>query len=850
MKKVDSIEEAFPFKDSNGKPLFRAGQREVITKVKEAFDSGKKFALIDGKTGCGKSVINYTILKSTKGRSVYLTPQKMLQDQIGSESWDDISVLKGGSGYACNYCQEAGSIKYKCNYEGDEVEMCNNTSRSSSFKQDITKVGVSIGKMHKALDGNPYLKYKSSFKSQEDFSSRLREIREYFYNEYDEQTRLDDDDPKKIAKYKGMLNDADEDIVKAFVEKNVYNSVGCTLGHHECPKRSANMITLLTKINVLNPDVMFYKNKFNMNSPFRKFDTLVIDEAHGFEGVIQRIFSSELPVDVLRHVYGINLMKIAECPDPAKSVEMYKERYATDLLKALNTLDVIAKCRGAMVCKSNLTRRVLGNGSKLINDYYMSYQQEIDRSESDPLANTIALIDNPAPDTSIWGAIVSGVCEDVSCKNDAGFGDITPILNRVGGLVTANRKRLSDTKLDTMNIGSTHMREISRNGGVPKSLLVFDLLMDLRSMISDFVTKTSYLINAPDGMVPFLFQNTLDYASIKMTKHLNSTHLYTAPKTNVLSTVIINTGALIKQHFYAYADNVVLSTGTWVYPESMHKALGINMKDAYFHEIPTSFDRSRRPIFMVRDSNRLIDFSAKNDYGEYIYETPQGIARFTESVVNMVDSIQAGLRGTTGEDVNVLVHTNSFKISKLLAENAKIGKNRFRFHAPGNVPFYTNIHCGNIPAYGKEEFLSMAQNSPNSGHVYVSPSITEGVDFKNQLARAQIILKHPMSNWGDPRIQALMGRTGLEGIVRDNDVYDRLTYTTLLQQYGRVMRSEEDWGITVIMDQKCVNAIGSLISNPREVRRAHIKYMLDGVRFSYNERRQMVLDKPKFPLMY
>lgn len=99
-----AILSAFPF----DKP--REGQLDCMKKVLDAFlGTNKKFAIIEGPTGCGKSVIGHTISQFFDG-AYYLTSSKLLQDQLindfgraPSKSGYNTSDLKGRNAYPCSY---------------------------------------------------------------------------------------------------------------------------------------------------------------------------------------------------------------------------------------------------------------------------------------------------------------------------------------------------------------------------------------------------------------------------------------------------------------------------------------------------------------------------------------------------------------------------------------------------------------------------------------------------------------------------------------------------------------------------------------------------------------------------
>lgn len=76
--------------------------------------------------------------------------------------------------------------------------------------------------------------------------------------------------------------------------------------------------------------------------------------------------------------------------------------------------------------------------------------------------------------------------------------------------------------------------------------------------------------------------------------------------------------------------------------------------------------------------------------------------------------------------------------------------------------------------------------------VLISPSITEGFDFKGDTGRWQVIAKIPYPYLGDRQVEAKRDIS--------QEWYDLQTIMTIVQSAGRICRSEDDWGITYIMD--------------------------------------------------
>ena len=76
--------------------------------------------------------------------------------------------------------------------------------------------------------------------------------------------------------------------------------------------------------------------------------------------------------------------------------------------------------------------------------------------------------------------------------------------------------------------------------------------------------------------------------------------------------------------------------------------------------------------------------------------------------------------------------------------------------------------------------------------VLLSPSMTEGVDLKGDLSRFQIICKVPYPYLGDPIIRKRMAKNA--------KWYPMKTAMSIVQSYGRSVRTMEDSAITYILD--------------------------------------------------
>jgi Rad3-related DNA helicase len=96
----------------------------------------------------------------------------------------------------------------------------------------------------------------------------------------------------------------------------------------------------------------------------------------------------------------------------------------------------------------------------------------------------------------------------------------------------------------------------------------------------------------------------------------------------------------------------------------------------------------------------------------------------------------------------------------------------------------------------KQTILNMFYNS-SKPLVLISPSLTEGIDLKDDLSRFCIICKMPYANLKDKwtRIR----------INEDQKWYMIKACTTLVQMTGRSIRSEQDFAKTYILDSDFLN---------------------------------------------
>jgi ATP-dependent DNA helicase DinG len=203
---------------------------------------------------------------------------------------------------------------------------------------------------------------------------------------------------------------------------------------------------------------------------------------------------------------------------------------------------------------------------------------------------------------------------------------------------------------------------------------------------------------------------------------------------------------------FRLGDRTLLMSATILDKDAFCLELGINPAEAAFISIDSPFPKENRPIISVGVAN----MSAK-----YIDQS-------LPKMVNAVNSILEEHAGDKG-----IIHCKTYKIAKYLKNN--IEDKRLLIHTPDN----------------RDEILEKHKRSKNAT-VLLSPSMTEGVDLKDDLSRFQIIMKVPYPYLGDKLIKKKMNKYDW--------YYGYATAKTVVQSVGRSVRNDKDIAVTYILD--------------------------------------------------
>lgn len=783
----DRVDANFPIRKADGTPSFRSNQRETTIKILEAFRSGKKFVCLDGPVGCGKSAINYTVGMCMDEQTVYLTHQKQLQDQVVKEMWPEIKMVKGRGSYCCNGAT-MNDDRIRCTYSGDRYETCNNSDKPKTRKMTY---GNALGdEVMKQSIKRIMAKYGND--------DRIFRMRTGF--------EPNDDLDEVFGRIKSHQDNRSE-TEEGFVPTSVSGSIGCSMKEVECPVKSSRLLAQIYKIRILNPDVFYMLNRGAIQY-FPHSSLMIIDECHKIENIVERIFGGFVHVDFLKDYFGIDMSELYDCKDSKEFVEKY--------MHLMKTVVLPAKCAAVVTCHLSpvMHLKYLGgdqkfptftlNQSPLINDFMMVSRK---LGNSKHVFNMMGFLKT----------VFEGNCEDTV---------MAPIWKRCRDMfMELCGSNLCDTKFfgfDDMCISSDAQESMHRIAWYSEAIEHLEDVVGLMSIPDSFMFS------------PMKSNMWSEYEDSQMNRFVKEVlpSYHDAYKMSVKLTPI-NIAGIMKAFFYDKADHVILSTGTWVDVKGTMKTFGIDQNSVEFVSIPTTFPTSRRPVYILR-GGKYMDFSQRTeDRKDYVYKTPAGCIRFTEQVGELVNTLRDYFVRNGGFNINILIHSFSFDIAKRIARFCPAVDDSWLIQIGKNDRLIRNEVTGKATQFiYKDELLQYLINHKNSGLTLVTASMAEGVDLKYDIARAQIIMKRPTPSLGDPYVSSQYKGNPAFGIPKDPNFLDRVTYTDMMQMYGRIMRAEDDWGITIVYDQAIAKAFNSLLSSrgSRRVQELGLDYFVSAIK--------------------
>jgi len=243
---------------------------------------------------------------------------------------------------------------------------------------------------------------------------------------------------------------------------------------------------------------------------------------------------------------------------------------------------------------------------------------------------------------------------------------------------------------------------------------------------------------------------------------------------NILKLAPIYGDFLFHEYFGKLADKFVFLSATLGTKKEFCKELGIAEKECLFIETDSPFKPELSPVIVmpsIKLSRDVYDVNVKKVGG--LIDDIMSIHPNDRGVIHGVtyDICKHIYQGVTEENRKRLLYRDMD-----ILRNASDGSNQFP------------------KKYKNDELLEIHEISGGSyGSVLLSPSMMEGIDLYDDLARFQIIIKLPWASLGDVRVKM---KSQLDG-----NWYTNKMWLHVLQASGRSTRHETDFSTTYILDK-------------------------------------------------
>ena len=237
------------------------------------------------------------------------------------------------------------------------------------------------------------------------------------------------------------------------------------------------------------------------------------------------------------------------------------------------------------------------------------------------------------------------------------------------------------------------------------------------------------------------------------------------PGDNVFELKEIYGRNLFKKILLPKANKFLFLSSTILNKEAYCSDLGIPPEETEMISLDSEFDKDHRPVYFMPTSKMAYGWNAPE-------KKP-----LRDKMVNQVVKLCK-----LHEDDSGVIHTGSFQIAKWLISELR-----------GKVDHVLMTH-DDESGFNRDDLIAdFVENSAKTPMLLISPSVTEGLDLKDDLARFAIFVKVPYPFLGDAWVKRRLELS--------DEWYQRQAMINIIQGGGRVVRTPDDWGNTYILDE-------------------------------------------------
>lgn len=218
-----------------------------------------------------------------------------------------------------------------------------------------------------------------------------------------------------------------------------------------------------------------------------------------------------------------------------------------------------------------------------------------------------------------------------------------------------------------------------------------------------------------------------------------------------------NLGNAAENFILKYGVRRILMSGTIYDKKHFCMVNGLDEEDTIFIRMPSTFPPTKCPIILKKQA------MSDNSY--------KGLEQNFERNVSAIKRAMAVYHNVRG-----LIHAPSYDVARRL--QIAIGSDRVISHTPESF----------------QETLRYFQEESPDNTVLISPTCVQGIDLKYDRARFQMIVRVPYPNASDAFMKDLFETSP--------QAYFYEALVSFGQMLGRVMRAPDDWGHTILLDER------------------------------------------------
>ena len=219
----------------------------------------------------------------------------------------------------------------------------------------------------------------------------------------------------------------------------------------------------------------------------------------------------------------------------------------------------------------------------------------------------------------------------------------------------------------------------------------------------------------------------------------------------------VNVGDILNDLIWSRGEYRIASSATIIDRVMFCKTTGLNPNETVIIKVPAIFPKERRPVYYYPVA-KMTKEERVNGY---------------DKMVDAIVKISERHKGEKG-----IVHAHSYEIAREIVRRLSMDGRRIIYHDESNRMRMFR------------EFVRAEDDA-----IFIAVGFERGVDLKYDMCRWQVITKVPFPDQSDIRVRELWVNRKAWNWARYQAI------KSLVQMCGRIVRAEDDYGVTYVLDE-------------------------------------------------